>query len=165
MAIKNQVSAFLKRNLLLFRLYHLLRYFLPYYIFREKYDIYETKRKYRAVFGCELNLINPQTLNEKIQWLKLNVHDDFHTVCADKLAVRNYWKQFGKDSLIPLLFTTYHYKDITYENLPDFPCIVKCNTGSGCYQIVRDKNRINLKKLQKDCQRWMIGNYYYCSQE
>lgn len=165
MAIKKRISDYVRGNLFLFRLYYFLRYSLPYYIFKERYDIYVTKRKYRSVFGHEIDLNNPQTLNEKIQWLKLNVHDDFHTVCADKLAVRNYWKQFGKDSLIPLLFQTYKYQDITYENLPDVPCIVKCNTGCGYYQIIRDKNKVDINVLQKECRRWMIGNYYYRSQE
>ena len=35
-----------------------------------------------------------RTLNEKIQWLKLYEHKDFHAIVEDKYEVRNYWKQF-----------------------------------------------------------------------
>ena len=42
---------------------------------RGKYDSMNDeeyiKRKYKAIFGTELDLENPKTYNQKIQWLKL----------------------------------------------------------------------------------------------
>ena len=131
----------------------------------KKRDIYLTQKKYRLIFGEALNLKNPKTLNEKIQWLKINDHKPFYTVCADKLAVREFWKGFGEERLVPLFFYTYNWEEITYDKLPDIPCIVKSNTGCGCYEIIRDKNKIDIDKLQQKCRRWLVGNYYYRSQE
>lgn len=142
-----------------------IRYEIPGKILGMQYDISETKRKFRKAFGRDIDLKNPKTLNEKIQWLKLNIHDDFHTVVADKYGVREYWKQFGEDALIPLLYMTYDWRDIKFENLPDEPCIVKCNSGSGNYVIIRDKNQVDYKKLKEKCRLWLSINYYYCSQE
>ena len=42
--------------------------------------------------GYELNLENPKTFNEKLQWLKLYYHDPLITKCADKYLVREYIK-------------------------------------------------------------------------
>ena len=40
--------------------------------------------------GKKLNLENPQTFNEKLQWLKLYNRKDEYTMMADKYAVREY---------------------------------------------------------------------------
>ena len=39
--------------------------------FAQVFPVAATKFKYRLVTGKKLNLKNPQTMNEKIQWLKL----------------------------------------------------------------------------------------------
>ena len=156
----------IKHNYYAYVLYDALRYSLPYHIMGEKRrDIYITKRKYFRIFGREINLENPETLNEKIQWLKLNNRESFHTICADKLAAREIWKSFGEEHLIPLLFYTYDWKAITYDRIPEVPCIIKCNTGCGQYEIIRNKEKVDISKLQQKCRRWLVGNYYYKSQE
>ena len=165
MEINKQIIKISGNILLLLRLYYFFRFYIPRCILREQWDEYEIKRKFKAVFGYEIDLDNPKTLNEKIQWLKLNDRKTFYSTCADKLAVRKYWKQFGEDSLIPLLFKTTNWREITYDNLPTVPCIVKSNTGCGYYEIIRDRNKVNIRELQKKCRKWMIGNYYYSSQE
>ena len=156
----------LKNNYYVYILYDAIRYRLPYLIMGERQrDTYLISKKYKLTFGKAPNLKNPETLNEKIQWLKLNDHKPFHTICADKLAVREFWKSFGEEHLIPSFFYTHNWKEITYDKLPDVPCIVKCNTGCGCYEIIRDKNGIDIKELQQKCRRWLVSNYYYRSQE
>lgn len=162
MGLKKKIKNIILGNFWLYRLFRQMRYNLPVYIMGDEYI---TKEKYKKVFGKELGLDNPQTLTEKIQWLKLNVHEDFHTVCADKYAARQIWKKYGDDGLIPLLFMTYDWTDIKKENIPNEPCIVKCNSGSGEYQIIRDKNDADYEKLRSDCRRWLAENYYYTSQE
>ncbi len=162
MGLKKIIKNIILGNFWLYRLFRQMRYNLPVYIMGDEYI---TKEKYKKVFGKELDLDNPQTLTEKIQWLKLNVHEDFHTVCADKYAARQIWKKYGDDGLIPLLFMTYDWTDIKKENIPNEPCIVKCNSGSGEYQIIRNKDDVDYEKLRSDCRRWLAENYYYTSQE
>lgn len=148
-----------------YKCYSILCCILPYKIMGEKYSILETKRKFKRTFGREVDLDIPQTLNEKMQWLKLYEYKDLHTMVADKYAVREYWKRFGEDGLIPLLYTTQNPRDITYNNVPDEPCIIKSNTGSGHYVIIRDKRKVDFQDLQKKCKRWMQNDYFYRSQE
>lgn len=145
--------------------YYKLRFEIPGKVLGNKWDVLETKRKFRKVFGRPIDLDEPVTLNEKMQWLKLHVHQPFHTTCADKLAARTVWEKYGEDGLVPLLYQTDDWRNITYDVIPDAPCIVKCNTGSGEYMIVRDRNKVDVKKLRQDCRKWMTGNYYYRSQE
>lgn len=132
-------------------------------------DIASTKRKYRKIFGFEPDLEHPKTLNEKINWLKLNVHKDFHTECADKFLCRDYWvKKLGPDArnhLIPLLFETRNWKDVVIENIPEEPCIIKASHSSGNYQIIRDKGALDINMLQARCRYWLDRDYYRSSQE
>lgn len=123
------------------------------------------KKRFKQNFGRNLDLSNPQTLNEKIQWLKIYEKKDFHTLCADKYRVRSYLKEFGEEHLVPLLFHTEDYKDINENNLKDFPCIVKSNTGCGWYKILYDCKNVDWKALQEECKNWMVQNFYYYSYE
>ena len=62
------------------------------------------KRKFKLVMGKELDLENPKTFNEKLQWLKLYDRKPEYTIMADKYAVRKYIaEKLGEEYLIPLL--------------------------------------------------------------
>jgi hypothetical protein len=127
------------------------------------------RRNYKAVFGVEPNLDNPQTLNEKMQWLKLYDHQDFYTECADKFLVRNFLiKKFGEDVkeyIIPLFYETMNWRDITMDVLPNSPCIIKPTHTSGDYWIIKDKKDIDIKLLRRDCRHWLNIDYYRISGE
>ncbi len=143
-------------------------FFKIYNFFR--YDIksqQETiKQRFRKSFGRELDLENPQTLNEKINWLKLNARSSLHTKCADKFAVREYVSsKIGTEYLIPLLYHTENPKELISENLPEIPFIIKTNHDSGGVFIVHDKTKLNYKKAQLDFKRLLNKNYYQESKE
>lgn len=60
------------------------------------------KKKYKVSFGRELNLENPQTYNEKLQWLKLHDRRPEYTIMVDKYKVRDYIAdKLGAEYLIP----------------------------------------------------------------
>ena len=48
------------------------------------------KKAYKVNMGQELNLENPQTFNEKLQWLKLYNRKPEYTIMVDKYKVREY---------------------------------------------------------------------------
>ena len=54
------------------------------------------KKQFIESLGYELNLENPQTFNEKLQWLKLYYHDPLMTKCADKYLAREYIRKTAK---------------------------------------------------------------------
>jgi hypothetical protein len=69
--------------------------------------------------------------------LKLYDRTDLHTLCADKLDVRDYVaNEIGERYLIPLVLHTNNPEDINHNNLPDYPVIAKTNHDSGTYHII-----------------------------
>ena len=109
-----------------------------------------------------LNVNNPKTFNEKLQWLKLNDRTKLHTICADKYLVREYIeKKIGANYLIPLVFSTKNSSEINEKNLPDYPVIVKTNHDSGTALIIKNKNNYDWKKTQEILKKAMSFNYYF----
>jgi len=123
-------------------------------------------KRFKRVMGYNLDLNNPKTLNEKIQWLKLNHNTTLHTQCADKYAVRNYVKnKIGENYLVPLYYSTENSNEIQPEILPEFPFIIKTNHDSSGGIIVKDKSNIDWIKVQKSLKKRLKKNYYYYSKE
>lgn len=129
-------------------------------------DATHLKRLFKARQGYELNLDHPKSLNEKIQWLKIHDRKPLYTQLADKYAAREFVKDFfGEEYLIPLLYSTTDYRDIRPENMPDGHFVVKANHDSGSFKIIRDKSKVNWKKLQADCRWWLSVNYFWFERE
>ena len=123
-------------------------------------------KRFKRVMGYNLDLNNPKTLNEKIQWLKLYHNTPLHTQCADKYAVRDYVKnKIGEKYLVPLYLSTTDPKEITPERLPEFPFIIKTNHDSSGGIIVKDKTKINWIEIQQSLGRRLKKNYYHHSKE
>lgn len=96
-----------------------------------------SKFYYKVVLGEKLNLKNPQTFNEKLQWLKLNYwpNNKLAIQCADKYAVRDYIKTKGYgETLTPLIGNWTNADDIDFGKLPK-QFVLKCNHGCA-YNIV-----------------------------
>lgn len=77
-----------------------------------------TKIYCKAVLGKNIDLKNPKTFNEKIQWCKLHYYPKNKTVvqCADKYAVREYIKEKGLEhTLVPLMGAWKDARDIDWD--------------------------------------------------
>lgn len=124
------------------------------------------KMIFKKHLGYELNLKTPKTLNEKLQWLKLHYKSDMLTMCADKLAVREYIsKELGDNYLIPLVYHTTRPDDLEKLQFPDFPFIIKANHNSGGIKIYRDKKDVNLPQLISECKLWLNNSHYQKTKE
>lgn len=78
------------------------------------------KIQYRNFIGKDLNINNPKTFNEKIQWLKLYDRRSIYTNFVDKYEVRKYIeKTIGDEYLIPLLGVYNSFDEIDFDSLPD----------------------------------------------
>ncbi len=145
-----------------------------YFLFLKTFYLYRiiigdyraTAKKYKKVFHKRMDISHPRTLNEKILWLKLYDHRTIQTKCADKYTARDFLKEkFGEKYLIPLLYVTDNWRDMVIENIPDEPCIIKASHSQGDMLIVKDKGKIDIKRLRYDARTWMIRNLYYETQE
>ena len=116
---------------------------------------------YRNAFGEELNLENPVTYNQKIQWMKLYGMTPFITELVDKYTVREWVKKkIGEKYLIPLLGVWDCFDEIDFEKLPE-QFVLKCNHGSGWNEVVTDKDTWNKYVAKKKIDRWMNTNFAY----
>ena len=140
-----------------------LKNFYKYHLIPEKRYI---SNKFKKSFGYPLNLKQPKTLNEKIQWLKLNDRTKLHTSYADKYEARKFIKEkIGEEYLVPLIFETKDIKQLIPSNLPDFPVIIKTNHDSSGGLIIKEKEKNNWKEIQKRFKKQLKKNYYYQSKE
>jgi hypothetical protein len=124
-------------------------------------DAFLSKIYYKKVLGKKLNLDNPQTFNEKIQWMKLYYYPNNPLIvsCADKYTVRNYVtdKGFG-DKLVPLLGTWDDAKDIDWDKLPD-SFVLKCNHGCAYNIVVSDKRKLDKNATIKQLNEWLNEDF------
>lgn len=111
--------------------------------------------------GQHLDLRNPKTFNEKIQWLKLYDASPLKTLTTDKYLVRDWVREkIGDKYLIPMLGVYDNFDDIRFDDLPT-SFVIKTNHGSGWNHVVKDKNAVNVAKLKKNFDAWMSSNYAF----
>ena len=123
------------------------------------------KMLWRLKFHKSLNLDNPQTFNEKLQWLKIHDRKPIYTTMADKYAVKKYVAdKIGGEYIIPTLGVWESFEDINFDILPN-QFVLKCTHDSGGIIIVKDKNNFDKKSARKLLERNLIRNFYYCGRE
>ncbi len=123
----------------------------------------ELKLWYKRWMKEELNLEEPKTFNEKIQWLKLYDSTPIKTMLADKYLVREWVKEkIGEEYLVPLLGVWDKFDDIDFDKLPD-KFVLKCNHGSGWNMVVTDKSNFNKDEAKKKFNTWMNKNFAFCA--
>jgi hypothetical protein len=163
---KININTIFKYNTILYPVYELIKDVSLYLTNTRFSDEQYLVRMFRKTQGYELNLENPKTLNEKLQWLKIHDRKDYQTQNADKYAAREYLKNtFSEEYLIPLVYHTTDYHDLKPENMPDYPFVIKTNHGFGNSIIVHDKNKVDWGKIRMDYKRWLRTNYYYYERE
>lgn len=119
------------------------------------------KQWYFSEIGQTLDLENPKTFNEKIQWLKLYDSTPLKTELADKYKVRKWVaEKIGEEYLIPLLGKWENARDIDFDTLPD-RFVLKPNHGAGWAIIVRDKRELNIAKARKLMNSWLKRKMAY----
>lgn len=120
---------------------------------------------FKIHMGYDLNLEDPQTFNEKLQWLKLYDRKPEYTIMVDKYKVRDYISdKIGKEYLIPLLGVWDDPDDIDFDSLPN-KFVLKCNHDSGGLSICRNKETFNVNMAKKKLKKSLKTNYYYFGRE
>lgn len=115
-----------------------------------------TRVIYFFKFKKRINLKNPQTLDEKIQYLKF--HDYYKnplvTQCADKYAVRDYVKQCGCEEILNALYFVWDSVDeIDWDELPN-QFVIKWNFGCGQNLICFDKSNLDIEDAKRKLKEW-----------
>ncbi len=123
------------------------------------------KLTYRLMIGKKLNLNNPQTFNEKLQWLKIHDRNYQYTNLVDKIEAKKIvGKVIGEEYIIPTLEICDSFDEIDWEKLPN-RFIIKCNHNSGGVIVVNDKKDLDKDSLRTHFNKLLKKNYYYNGRE
>ena len=133
----------------------------------KKLSLIECARKdaqiYEELMGHKLNWNKLETYTEKMQWEKLFDQNPLKVRLTDKYEVREWVKeQIGEEYLIPLLGTWERLDDVNFEQLPE-QFVLKTNHGSGTNVIVRDKSKMNVRRVKRLIEDWLKIDYAYHS--
>ena len=120
---------------------------------------------YRANIGQKLNLENPQTFCEKMNWLKLYGHPERYTLYSDKLGVRAHVaKALGEEYLVPLLGVWDDPDEIDFDALPE-RFVLKATHDSGSAYFCRDRADFDRQAARKKLRRALRTPYYMKGRE
>ncbi|UKK59603.1 glycosyl transferase [Prevotella communis] len=115
--------------------------------------------------GYELDLENPQTYNEKLQWLKLYDRRPEYTKMVDKIEAKDYVSGIiGVEYIIPTIAVYNSPEEIDFEKLPE-KFVLKCTHDSGGIVVCKDKSHLNKKETLNKLSKGLQRNYYYQNRE
>ena len=134
-------------------------------LFRLLPDRAAVKLIYKNVFGEALDLKDPKTFNEKLQWLKLYNRKPEYTTMVDKHAVKAYVaEKIGEEYIIPTLGVWERFEDIDFDSLPD-QFVLKCTHGSGDVIICKDKSKLDMAAAKKKLTKALKTDFYKIARE
>lgn len=120
---------------------------------------------YRLRGGYRINFNNPQTFNEKLNWLKLYDRNPFYTQLADKYNAKLYVKKIIGENHVAKCFGVWDKADdIDFDKLPN-QFVLKCTHDSGSQIICKDKLLLDIGKAKHNLNRRLKKEYYYKNRE
>jgi len=120
---------------------------------------------YRIKMGERLNLSNPKTLNEKLQWLKLHDRRKKYIKMVDKYEMKKYVsKRIGKEYVVPTLGVWDHFDDIDFKELPE-KFVLKCTHDSRSIVICTNKDTFDKGKAKEKLEKKLKKNQFWHSRE
>lgn len=124
------------------------------------------KKVFKLLVGYDLDLNNPSSFNEKIQWLKLHDKNPLYTKLVDKHLAKEYIaKIIGEEFIVPTLGVWDSPGEIDYDTLPE-KFVLKCNHNSKVgLCICKDKNKLDIKRTNKNLTKGLTQNYYIYNKE
>lgn len=112
--------------------------------------------------GYKLDLENPKTLNQKIQWIKLNYKNELMPKCCDKYSVREFVKSCGCEEILNKLYWEgFNPEEIPFEELPE-KFVIKVTHGSTYNIICQNKSELDRDKTIKKLRKWMRSKFLEC---
>lgn len=106
------------------------------------------KMRFRMEMGYKLDLKNPRTYNEKLQWLKLYDRNPLYPQIVDKYRAKEYVASIiGEQYIIPTLGIYDSYEAIDFDALPQ-QFVLKCTHDSGSIYICRDKSCLDRERAE-----------------
>ena len=120
---------------------------------------------YRMRIGHPLDLDNPKTFNEKLQWLKLHDRNSLYTTLVDKAEVKPWVaERIGWEHVVPTLGVWDSFDEIDFDSLPE-RFVLKCTHDSGGLAICRDRASFDVTAARRKIERSLSRNFYWSGRE
>lgn len=121
--------------------------------------------EYRRKFHRKLDLKNPTSFNEKLNWLKLYDRQEIYTLLADKFHVKAYVaSKIGAKYVVPNYGRWEKFENIDFTQLPDRFVLKTTHDSSGVI-ICNDKNCFDYCSASKRLNRDLKINYFHLTRE
>lgn len=138
---------------------------IMYEIAQKLTDEQFVKVKWFWYMGKVLNIDEPKTYNEKLQWLKLYDRKTEYTDLVDKYKVKEIIaNKIGGEHIIPTLGVWNGFEEIDFSKLPD-KFVLKCTHDSGSVIICREKAKLDLDQIREKMQMALKYNYFWLNRE
>lgn len=146
-------------NLILLDLFNIVSKYLD--------DEHFIKYRFRIVMGKKININNPITYNEKLQWLKLYDRNPLYTTLVDKIQVKDYVAEIiGTEYIIPTIKVYESPSEIKLNDLPNQFVLKTNHDGDSLGVFVcKDKDTFDLDKALVTLSNNLKRNYYYTGRE
>lgn len=122
---------------------------------------------FRYRMGYSLDWENPETYNEKLQWLKINDRNPLYTQLVDKLEVKDYVSNLVGDSYVVKTLGVWNTpEEIDFSILPQqFVLKTTHGGGNGGVIICKDKSNLDPKKIRHTLSRSIRQDLFRDSRE
>lgn len=123
------------------------------------------KLRYKNRIGKKLDLNNPKTFNEKLQWLKLYDRNPEYTKMVDKYEVKKYVADIvGEEYIIPTIGVYEKFEDINFDELPK-QFVMKCTHDSGSTIVCKNKDEFDIESAKDKIEKGLKQNFFYLARE
>lgn len=124
------------------------------------------KWRYWFINRTWLNLKNPRTFNEKMQWLKLYAHKPEYSLLADKYEVKRIvMEKIGSEFVVPCLAVWETPSQIDIEELPPQFVIKNNFNSSGNLGICKNKESFDVDKMIADLTKQFEKGYFWTGRD
>lgn len=127
--------------------------------------ICELKRLFYNNCGYYLDMDNPKTFNQKLQWLKMNYDNPQLKRCVDKAEFKTYiQEQLGEGYAVPLYGVWENENSIDFDALPNTFVLKSTIQSDGRHIIVvKDKKQLDFDKLKTVLSSWLLPRNSLCT--
>lgn len=121
--------------------------------------------RYWCIFGKKINLNEPTSFNEKLNWMKLYNRNPQYTMMADKYSVKQFVaERIGGRYVVDNYIVAEKWEDIDFSTLPN-QFVIKGTHDSGGAIVCRDKQSFDFKAAKEKINRNLKGNWFWFYRE
>lgn len=120
---------------------------------------------FRLRLGHKLDLKNPTTYNEKLQWLKLYYRKPIMTKMVDKYEAKQLIKDMVGEQYVVKNYGVWNtFDEIDFNSLPS-QFVLKTTHDQGGVVMCKDKSKFDFKNARKKLNKHLKRKHFYLSRE